>query len=56
MAENPSSAMEPPRAADVMTQTDTKSEFVARENCLLEQGLTLRSSWSFVERLYALPF
>jgi hypothetical protein len=53
MAELSSSAMEPPRSADVVKYPDT---FVAREKCLLEEGRELQDGWSFIERLYAFPF
>jgi hypothetical protein len=56
MPENYSRAMKPPRPADVVTHPDTKSEFVAREKCLLEEGRELQDGWSFIERLYGFPF
>jgi hypothetical protein len=56
MPDNYSHAIEAPRAVDVRQHPDTKSEFVARENGLLEEGRELQDGWSFVERLYALPF
>jgi hypothetical protein len=56
MPESCSPAIEPPRPRDTVAHSDTKSEFVARETSWLEEGITLQSSWSFVERLYALPF
>jgi hypothetical protein len=55
MAENTSSAMESPRPADVVTHPDPNVE-VVREKCLLEQGRELQGGWSFIERLYGLPF
>jgi hypothetical protein len=55
MPENHSRAIEAPRAADVAEHPDTK-EFVAREKCLLEDGRELQGNWSFIERLYQLPF
>jgi hypothetical protein len=56
MFENYSRAIEAPRAADVAEHPDTKSELVAREKCLLEDGRELQGNWSFIERLYGLPF
>jgi len=35
---------------------DTKSDFVAREARWMVEVQALQSTWSFVERLYALPF
>jgi len=55
MAENTSSAMESLRPADVVTHPDPNVE-VAREKCLLEEGRELQGGWSFIERLYGLPF
>jgi hypothetical protein len=56
MFENYSRAIGAPRAADVAEHPDTKSELVAREKCLLEDGRELQGNWSFIERLYGLPF
>jgi hypothetical protein len=56
MPENYSRVMEPPRAADVREHPETRSEFVAREKCLLEEGRELQDGWSFIERLYGFPF
>jgi hypothetical protein len=56
MPENHSRVMEPPRAADVREHPETRSEFVAREKCLLEEGRELQDGWSFIERLYGFPF
>jgi hypothetical protein len=54
--ENYSRTIEPPRAADVRDHLDTKSEFVAREQCLLDECRELQGGWSFIERLCAFPF
>jgi len=56
MFESYSRAIEAPRAADVAEHPDTKSEIVAREKYLLEDGRELQGNWSFIERLYGLPF
>jgi hypothetical protein len=56
MPENHSRAIEPPRAADGREHPGTKSKFVAREQCLLEEGRELQDGWSFIERLCAFPF
>jgi hypothetical protein len=48
MPENHSRAIEPPRAAD---GGSTKSKFVAREQCLLEEGRELQDGWSFIEAM-----
>jgi len=56
MPENHSCAMGAPRAADVGDHTETKSEFAAREKCLLEEARELQDGWSFIERLYGFPF
>lgn len=56
MPENHSPAIEPPRAADGREHPGTKSKFVAREQCLLEEGRELQDGWTFIERLCAFPF
>jgi hypothetical protein len=49
-------AVEPPRIADAAAYPDTESDFSARERRWVAEVLDLQSSWSFIERLYALPF
>jgi hypothetical protein len=56
MPENYSRATEHPRAAHVRQHPDTKSEFVARDTCLLEGGRELQDGWSFIERLHGFAF
>jgi hypothetical protein len=56
MPELDSQATPHPRTPDVPARSDSESAFAARTSCWLEEGLTLKDNWSFVERLYALPF
>ena len=54
MFEGYSRAVQATRTADAAA--DTKSDFVARETHWMAEVQDLQSTWSFVERLYALPF
>jgi hypothetical protein len=56
MSERESQATPHPRTPDTVARSDSESASAARANCWLEEGLTLKDSWSLVERLYALPF
>ena len=49
-------AVDAPRKADAVGYPDTESDFPARERRWVAEVLDLQSSWSFIERLYALPF
>jgi hypothetical protein len=54
MFESYSRAVQATRTADAAA--DTKSDFVAREIRWMAEFQALQSTWSFVERLCALPF
>jgi hypothetical protein len=54
MFEGYSRAVQATRIVDAAA--DTKSDFVARETRWMAEVQALQSTWSFVERLYALPF
>ena len=54
MLEAYSRAAQASRTADA--GANTKSDFVARETRWIAEVQALQSTWSFVERLYALPF
>jgi hypothetical protein len=56
MPELESPATPHPRTPDMVARSDLESASAARASCWLEEGLTLKDSWSLVERLYALPF
>jgi hypothetical protein len=57
MLQECSGSIEAQRTADAAVHPETKFEFVSPE-CLWSKArfLTLESRWSFLERLYALPF
>jgi hypothetical protein len=54
MFEGYSRAIQTRRTVDAAA--DTKSDFVALETRWMAEVQDLQSTWSFVERLYALPF
>ena len=54
MFEGYSRALQTTRTADAAA--DTKLDFIARETHWMAEVQALQSTWSFVERLYALPF
>ena len=54
MFEQYSRAKQATRTVDAAA--DTKSDFVALETRWMTEVQALQSTWSFVERLYALPF
>jgi hypothetical protein len=54
MFEGYSRAIHAARTADAAA--DTHSDFVARERRWMAEAQALQSTWSFIERLYALPF
>jgi hypothetical protein len=54
MFEGHSRAVQATRTPDAAA--DTKSDFVARETRWMAEVQALQSTWSLVERLYALPF
>jgi hypothetical protein len=54
MFEGYNRAIQATRTADA--SADTKSDFVARETRWMAEVQALQSTWSLVERLYALPF
>jgi hypothetical protein len=56
MSERESQATPHPSTADMVARSDSESDLAARASSWLEEGRTLKDSWSLVERLYALPF
>ena len=54
MLEGYSRAVQATHTADAAA--DAKSDVVARETRWMAEVQALQSTWSFVERLYALPF
>jgi hypothetical protein len=54
MFEGYSRAIQATRTVDAAA--DTKSDFVALETRWMAEVQALQNTWSFVERLYALPF